>query len=380
MNNKINISNSDQLDDPLENQLIKSNNSEIELDLVEVIKVLINEKHRILIISFIVTIIGLIITIFTPKLYTSTVKLLPEFSNNSGNFGRFSGFAAQFGLGSSGSNSGSETLSPILYNEILMSTDFLIRVVNKNVYLNEINDSLSIKDFYQNHNKSNPVIKYTIGLPSHVLGLFRSNKESVQIAESNAFSNLITIPNEYNSAVIQLRNSIALYRDLETGLISIAFTTQDPYISYQIGEILVNGLETYLIDFRTKKARQDLEFINDRYFDAKEEFELQQYLLSEFRDMNQGVLSATARNREQYLISTYNIAYNVLNNLAEQLVQTKIQVQSETPVMNVLESNYVNTIPTSPNVKRQIFIFAFLGFAIAISVVLFRPLFSSSRN
>ena len=71
---------------------------------------------------------------------------------------------------------------------------------------------------------------------------------------------------------------------------------------------------------------------------AEARFEEAQLTLAEFRDSNQGTLSAKAQTEEQRLNSEYQIAFNLYNGLTQQYEEAKLKVQEETPVFKTLEA------------------------------------------
>jgi hypothetical protein len=157
----------------------QSGNDEVEIDLMDILKRIWDGRVTILAITAVFAIMGLLYAISTPNEYTTTVKLLPEFQQTT-NLGRFGGLAAQFGLGGAAGASGNDVLPAQLYPEILNSTSFLNDIVSKRVYFEEITDSITVQSFFNDHQKSNAFIGYTVGLPFKVLGLLRSEPDSVE--------------------------------------------------------------------------------------------------------------------------------------------------------------------------------------------------------
>ncbi len=83
---------------------------------------------------------------------------------------------------------------------------------------------------------------------------------------------------------------------------------------------------------------RDLTFVEEQLATAEARFEEAQLTLAEFRDSNQGVLSARAQTVEQPLNSEYQIAFNLYNGLTQQYEEAKLKVQEETPMFKTLEA------------------------------------------
>ena len=102
-------------------------------------------------------------------------------------------------------------------------------------------------------------------------------------------------------------------------------------------EYTIRELTEYLTEYRTEKVLRDLTFVEEQLATAEVRFEAAQLALAEFRDSNQGNLSARAQTDEQRLNSEYQIAFNLYNSLTQQYEEAKLKVQETTPVFKTLE-------------------------------------------
>lgn len=351
----------------------QSGNDEVEIDLMDILKRIWDGRTTIIKITTVFAVIGVLYALGSPNEYTTTTKLLPEVQQTS-NLGRLGGLAAQFGLGGAAGGATNDVLPPQIYPEILTSTDFLHEIIKKKVYFEEIQDSLTIQEFYNEHQKSNPFIGYTIGLPFKVLRLFSSTSDTVQSESIATTESYLKISQKKMSAISVLRKAISNNRDQQTGVLTISVTTQSPEVTIQIANYINSALSDYLTEYRTEKARRNLEFISQRQEEARTSFESEQIRLAQFRDQNQGNLTATARTIEQNIQSEYNVKLNVYNSLTEQLEQARIKLQEDTPVVNILQENIYPNKKSSPN-RLIILIFGVLiGFMISSIVVILIPL------
>lgn len=347
---------------------------EIKINFVDVFKWIWIGRKTVVILILITSIIGYVYAKSTPNLYSSTVKLLPEVQQLS-NVGRLGGLAAQFGLGVGAPTQTNENLPPQIYNEILFSTDFIGDIIKKKVFYEPVNDSITLQDFFNNYQKSNTLLNYTVRLPFKVLALFRSSSqknENTEKVHSNSSYKRIT-PLEMG-AIGGVRRSIDYMRDQMVGVQTLVITTQSPEVTVQLANIITESLSDYLIWHRTEKARQNLEFLEQRHKEAYSSFVNEQDRLASFRDQNRGTLTAVARTHEQNIQSEYNVKLNIYNSITEQLEQARIKLQQDTPVVSVLQEAVYPNRKSSPNRMRILILFAFLGSLFGVMIVLIKPI------
>ncbi|HAZ26770.1 MAG TPA: exopolysaccharide biosynthesis protein, partial [Algoriphagus sp.] len=96
------------------------------------------------------------------------------------------------------------------------------------------------------------------------------------------------------------------------------------------------------------KAKQNLEFIQERFLEAQSKFYDTQKSLSNFRDRNQNLNFSSARAQEERLLAEYNLASNLYNNLAIQLDQAKIKVQEDIPQLTIINPPVVSYQVSKP--------------------------------
>jgi uncharacterized protein involved in exopolysaccharide biosynthesis len=136
---------------------------------------------------------------------------------------------------------------------------------------------------------------------------------------------------------------------------------QEAGAAAQLGQRAQELLQQYITEFKIKKAKANLDFIQLRFDETTKKFEAAQEKLASFRDRNKSVTLATARTEEERLTSQYNLIYSIYSELAKQLEQAKIQVKQDTPVFTIIEPVSVPTKKSKPNRQMILFIWLFLG-------------------
>ncbi len=352
-----------------------SQDSTNEIDLIELIRHLWDNRKLILKITGAFIALGLIVALTSPKQYKVEVRMLPESKSSTGGasallsqFAGLGGFTMPLG-------EGADAIGPMLYPDVLKSTPFYLELLNHKVTYKTDDKTFDITVFeYLNEYTKSSLLeiisKYTIKLPWTVLGWIRGNNKDEEKGNIPGQKHFIQITKEQFETIEGLMDRINASIDQKNGVISISTEFGNPYITAQIAEFSVNYLSDYITEYRIEKAKADLHFITERYKENEKEYLHTQKELAIFRDANRNVQSAAARTEEERLNNKYTLAFNVFNGLAQQLEQAKIKVQEETPVIKMLEPVKVPIERSKPRRSLILIVFAFLGGLIGIGYVI----------
>lgn len=346
--------------EPNSDNNIKKENDEI--DLIEVFRKIWDGRKTIYKWMAVFFVIGIIVVIGSPKEYKSEVTLLVETgSYNSGMGGLLQQFGGLAGL-NLGNNSGEDALTPKLYPDVVKSTPFLLDILNQKVVESKYDSTLLVSEYLQRYTKTGVasfVKDYTIGLPGKIIGLLRGNSKNDTLKGGKI--KIFKLSAEQSGAIDQLSNRIEAKSGEASSTFVISVEMQDPYVATLLVDSVVKNLTKYIIDYRTQKAKNDLEFIIDRHYDAEKRYIISQRALAGFKDRNKNVILAAAQTTEQNLQAEYNLAFNLYNTLSQQLEQAKMKVQEKTPVFKFVEPAKV---PLKKNKPKSVIIllgFGFLG-------------------
>ena len=316
---------------------------EDEIDLLELAKTIWNKRMFILKIVGIGAFLGVIIALLSPKEYKSTSTLMPEYSTESQ--GGASSLLSQYGglLGISGGsyNSNSNAIRIDLYPNIVQSTNFQMQLMQQPFYFSDIDTTATLFEYFTELNSAGVlgfVAEYTIGLPGKILGGILPKKELMtSVPGATEESLVLNLSKEEFEVINTLRGKISASLDEESGIVSVTVTLPDNVAAAAVTEYTIRELTEYLTEYRTEKVLRDLTFVEEQLATAEVRFEAAQLALAEFRDSNQGNLSARAQTDEQRLNSEYQIAFNLYNSLTQQYEEAKLKVQETTPVFKTLE-------------------------------------------
>lgn len=364
-----------------------------EIDLLDLIQTVWDGRWLALKIVAVFAVLGLFFAFTAIEEFTSEVKVLPE-SQQSSPLGGLGGLARQFGF-SSGQVETGGGIPASMYPSITQNTIFLVNLLDHTITIEETNQQMTIREYLQ-ENQKRPVgyyiRRYTIGLPSLLISKIRSigdgsHEQDIEVSgmlsdERSTSDEIETIrlSNRDWGTVRQLRSRIDSITDNETGIVTISVKMQDPVVAAEIARLAVQQLSGYVTRYRTEKSQRDVEFIQERLEEAKNNFENVQQDLARFSDANRGQLTAVARIQEQQLQSRYNLTFNLYNTMAERLEEAQIKLQEDTPVVNITEPPAVPDRSSEPNRLFIVIVFTMLGTILGIGTIFVIKIFQDIKQ
>lgn len=348
---------------------------ENEIDLIEVIRKLWSKRRFILKITIIFAFLGILIAFFSAKEFTASCIIVPQTGDKTAGSG-LGGLAAMAGinLGSTGSG---DVLSPKIYPKVLSSVPFQKELMYQPIYFEEYKKSVCLIDYYtgdeyQKFSLSGTILKYTIGLPGIIIEAIRGEQPQTNIPE-NSGSVIQVLSKEENQCKKILNNKILLHLNDKDGIVTLSATMSEPVAAAQLASRVQGMLQRYITEFKIEKAQDKLKFIEERYSDAKKQFEIKQEELAQFRDANRNFASALVKTTEERLSNEYSVALGVYSELAKQREQANIQVKEDTPIFTIVEPVTVPSERSKPQRGLICIAFTILGAFLGIGLVLILP-------
>ena len=340
---------------------------EQEIDLIELAQKVWAERKLVFKACGIAALLGLIVAFSIPKEYTTEVMLAPESSVKS-TTGSMSALAAMAGI-NLGSSTGEDALSPELYPDIVGSTPFLLELFDVKVkdQKNEIDTTLyAYLDEYQRSPWWNVVLSAPFKALGWTISLFKDKPE-----EGDGKLDPFHLTLEAEEIASNLRNRISVSVDKKTGVTTLSVTMQDPLISASLTDTVMYCLQNYITNYRTNKARHDLAFTEKLYEEAKADYTEAQKKYAAFADANQNIILLRYKAEQERLQNEMNLAYNVYNQVAQQLQMAKAKVQEITPVYTVVQPAVVPLRASKPSKIMILIGFVFLAGVGSVGWILF---------
>lgn len=312
------------------------------VDLIELFNIVWDKRKTVYKFVVVGMVFGVLMALLTTKEYVSYSTLMPEYSTESDGgasslLKQYGGLIGLSGTGSFGTNSNAIRVD--LYPQIVQSLSFQDNLARNPFYFIDYDTTASFYEYYLEIRSPNILEyfqKYTTGLPGTIKNAFRNEDENLSSRISNN-NEIVELSRKEMEVIKGLRSRISTVLDEETGIVTVRAKMTNPRLAAQVAKFTIDELTKYLIEYRTEKVINDLDFIEKQLGNARDRFRDAQLELADFDDSNRGTLTARAQTERQRIQSEYDIAFNVYNTLTQQFEEAKLTVQKETPVFKVLQ-------------------------------------------
>lgn len=334
---------------------------EQEIDLIALVKRLWAKRIFVIYVTAGFMVLGLLVALFSKKEYTASTIFVPQTSQQRGG-SSISSLASLAGINLG--QMGGDMLSPTVYPQLLSNVDLLKELMYTPVKFEEWPEKITLYDYYTDpeYNKMTffgAVKKYTIGLPGVIIGAIKGkDEENVDAAGLDGLA--VYTEREYQCKKV-LSDLISVSINDKDGYIELSVRMPEAVAAAEVATTVFNLLEKYVTEYKIEKAKATLDFVNDRFNEAKEDFEQKQLAYAKFRDANRGQLTATAQITEDRLRKEYDMANTIYTELARQKTQVELQVKEDTPVLSVVQPIVVPFERSKPRRAIILIAFTFLG-------------------
>ena len=302
------------------------------IDLRVIISLLLQRKKlfvKVLIVTFV---IASALILCVPRTYTCTVKLAPEAASATTG-SALGSIASSLGFDLSNMES-NDAIFPLLYPELFESNDFLVQLFDIRIKSLDGEINTTYNDYLgsnqeENHSKS-----------------FILSRNQVRIVE-------------------KMKDLIVCNIDKKTNVISIVVTDQDPLISATIADSVRMKLQQFIIDYRTEKARVDVNHYQELLDNAKIEYDLALAKYSEYSDTHKDIILQAYISERDKLENDMSLKYQTYTAMKAQLEAAKSKLQEKVPAFTVLQGASVPIKPTGP--KRMIFVIGMLFLSVIVT-------------
>lgn len=327
------------------------------INIAELIFKLWDNKNLILRAMIICFVLGTIIAISIPKLYKATITLSPESSQN-GNSGNLSGMASMLGI--NGLTNTQDAVNSSMFPDLINTTPFILEMYNIQVKPQNNKISLKLSEYITQQKK--PWWDYIIGFPSiamsKITSLFSSNK-----IHQNTNTNIdpFRLTQEQNSKIAAIKGALSATIDSKSSMTIVSATFQDPDVAATVVDSAVAKLQEYIIDYRTRKAQEDCDYLEKLCKERKKEYLQTQKAYANFIDANRNVIQQRTQAEGTRLQNDMNIAFQIYSQVETQLQVARAKVQEAKPVFAVVEPATVPLRADSPNRPLILIGFILLG-------------------
>lgn len=341
---------------------------EMTIDWMEYVRKLWDIRKLLFKVAILATVVGVIITLTTPKNYTVNVVLAPETTGKGANRS-MANFASMLGLSSFSQANEADALNVLLYPQILSSNPFILDLLDTPV--STINNADTTLMGYLTEYTKQPIISKVLSLPMTAIGSFINLFKEEGTGPGERKSSHFHLTKEEYNAIKGVRSLISSEVDRKTGITNISVTMQDPMVAALLADTVLQKLKEHITQYRVAKANDDLVFWEKIYEQRKSEYYASQKKYAEYADANKHVILESVRIEQARLQNEANLAYQIYNQVATQLQNARAKVQECKPAFAVVEPASVPLRHSGPSGVKTLFVIVFMALAFTVGWKLF---------
>ena len=344
------------------NQLKNMKEQKSSIDYGKLLKDLLKHKKlfcKVLAITFVV---ACVYAMSLPSYYKCEVTLSPEMSTTRSS-SSLSALASSFGVNLKGMGNNSEALFPTLYPDLMKSTKFMAGLFEIPVTIEgdkktgEPDRTMTYYEYLTTEQKRTWWSAAIGGATTWFFSLFTDS-----VPEPDKEVDPFRLTKKQAAVIKAIDKKIVCEVDKRTMVISIEVTDQNPVICATMADSVKVRLQDAITDYRTSKARVDLEYNKKVYEEA--EARLRQFSdeYARFADGNQKAFLQSVRQKQSELEDKLTVQRGICRQLASQVQQAEMKVQEATPAFTTLQNATVPVKRDGPVRKKILLVFLFLAF------------------
>lgn len=290
-----------------------------------------------------------------PRFYVSEVMLAPEATGEvSGS--SLASLASSFGFNVGESASG-DAIYPMLYPDLFESPNFIVSLFDIELDVPDDDDRIVHADYYtymSKMQKKNWLTEPFKKLFRNLKQLISPKKDSERAAGDVSKLDPFRLSYDDYMLVEGVADLITCSVDKKTDVITLTVKDQNSLVSAVLADSIRLRLQSFITDYRTSKARQDLAYYQQLTEEAKSDYEKAMDKYSAFCDRHRDALLQVYVSKRDELENDIQLKYQTYTAMNTQLQAAKAKVLEKTPAFTTLKSASVPPKPAGP--KRMIFV------------------------
>ena len=319
------------------------------IDLGLIAKTLYEKRKKFFLMWPIVAVLSILWIIPQPRYYNCSVSLAPE-ANGEDMGGGLASMASSFGINLGGN--GSDAIYPLLYPDLLGSNKFIVSLFDIKVKTDDGTVDTDYYTYLTKHQKKNWLTQPFNKAKNAIVKLFKSEENTTR-GNGKKIDAFRLSKRDYD-LVEKVKTNITCDVDKKTDVVTITVKDQDRLVSAILADSVKQRLQDFIIEYRTSKARLDLNHYVGLAAEAKKEYDASIAKYSEYCDANQEIILQASISERDKLEADMQLKYNTYTALCTQVEASKAKMQERTPAFTTLKTATVPIKPAGP--KRMIFV------------------------
>ena len=286
--------------------------SRININVFDVIAILKADVKKLVMFAIIGAVAGIVVAFSIPKTYKSTVVLAPE-ESGTGFMGSISSLASLVGMDMKLGKTG-DAIYPEIYPDVMGSTDFLVGLFSVPVTTKDKSYSADYATYLEKKTKS-PWWDYPKTL------LFQAIKKikgggGAPYTPGKKIDPFQLSKDQYD-LMLGISGNISCSVDKKTNVITITVTDQDPYIAACMADTVTSRLQRLITDYRTKKSREDVEYLKGIQAESLVKYKKAQGNYSAYVESHRNSSLESINQMQEKLMSDMDMAQNIYTTVSE---------------------------------------------------------------
>ena len=331
-------------------------NTKVDINILSFVRTLIADWRQLCIYSCVAGIVGVLLALGTPKTYKSTVVLAPEEMGN-GFAGSISSVASLVGMNLKMTGQSSDAIYPEIYPEVMKSSEFIVDLFPVKVTTKKTKEQFVYQDYIENHQRT-AIYEYPMKMVSKIVEAIKADDEA---KDGNHRPDPHDLTYAEDKVARTIQKKIQCVVDKKTSLISITVEDQDPKIAATIADSVQVHLQRTITEYRTKKARNDLKYMEKLRDEAYSQYQMKRQKYSSFADSNNGLVMQSVQAILNELENDMQLKYNIYERVEEQLQLARAKVQERTPAFSIVQGARVPVAHAGMSKIVILFLWMILG-------------------
>ena len=333
------------------------------IDWMEMVAKLLKHKWFIIIFTAIFTVVGVAYALVMKRKYDVQVIVTPEIEGKSAT-SSLKGIASMLGLGGMSAGNGMDAITFMVFPEVCSSTPFLT-----DLFSVPVTTYVSEKAYEKGKRpKTTTLFKYISkedepekGISAWLEDVF-GDKDKKKV--DNSVVNPSKLTKMQDKVCTYLSKHIGANVDQKTGLTTISVSLDDPLIAATVADTVCQRLQNYVSEYKTKKAKQDLDYYTKLCDEAHESLINAQQAYARSVDFDRSVILQTVSSEKERLRVEAQLAQQVFEQMEQQKAAAKAKYQELRPAFAVIQPA---TMPLKANNSRSVVVLGFMIFGFIIS-------------
>ena len=316
-----------------------------EIDIVAIVKKVIKDKWSLLVFFIIFAVLGIAVALMTPRTYSTDVVVAPELSSGSMPEG-LSDIASMVGVDlNNGNKSSVDAIYPQIYPDVISSNDFIVQLFNIPVTTEGAKNSKTYFDHITKDAKKG-FWDYPKTWMGNIVKKITGKKDTTNLADASTVIDPVHLNKVQSDIRDAIRSQVTCVVDKKTNVITITAKDFDRFVSAEVADTVQKRLRNYIIEYRTKKFKQDVAYAQSLVDTAEAKYVKTRNAYTAFAEANTDVTQESFVTKRDEMENNMQMRYTNYTQALQQLQVAQAKLREHTPVFTVIQEA---SVPFKPS-------------------------------